>query len=184
MSFSLAHWITSWLAVVWRGGFVPLEGAISIQLAVVFVFLFYFCFHAFEVPFSYNYSISRLCIPFIFFASFWAGSGIRSFTHRSFSQINQDKWAAVSESLRSLKRNEWPWVNCSGRSGQKSNHEQFAHVTHDKREKELIARFFEWIAHLLTKRSDSLQKNSLKLYFLVRFLKVFFKQAICSFSLF
>ena len=28
-----------------------------------------------------------------------------------FSQIAQDKWATVSESLRSLRGNEWPWGN-------------------------------------------------------------------------
>ena len=75
-----------------------------------------------------------------------AGLGIRSFTHRSFAhslillksnellwairsdrsrqmsnceriaQVAQDKWATVSESLRSLMTNEWPWVIHSGRS--------------------------------------------------------------------
>ena len=39
-----------------------------------------------------------------------------------FAQIAQDKWATVSESLRG---NEQPWANRSGRSRQMSNHERF-----------------------------------------------------------
>ena len=37
-----------------------------------------------------------------------------------FAQIAQDKWATVSESLRSLKTNEQPWAICSGRSEEMS----------------------------------------------------------------
>ena len=68
------------------------------------------------------------------------GLGIRSFAHCStqmsdcerFVQIAQDKWATVSKLIRSLKTNEWPWANCSGRSRQMSDNEQIAQVTHDK----------------------------------------------------
>ena len=49
-----------------------------------------------------------------------------------FAQIAQDKWATVSESLRSLKTNEQSWANRSGRSCQMSNREQFTQVAHDK----------------------------------------------------
>ena len=38
-----------------------------------------------------------------------------------FAQITQDKWAIMSELLRSLKGNERPWAICSGRSGEMSN---------------------------------------------------------------
>ena len=49
-----------------------------------------------------------------------------------FAQIAQDKWATMSESLRSLISKDWLWANCSGRSWQMSDREQFAQVTHDK----------------------------------------------------
>ena len=41
-----------------------------------------------------------------------------------FAQIALDKWVIVSESLRSLMSKEQLWVNRSGCSWQKSNHEQ------------------------------------------------------------
>ena len=37
------------------------------------------------------------------------------------AQIAQDKWATVSESLRSLKTNERPWAIRSGRSEEMSD---------------------------------------------------------------
>ena len=49
-----------------------------------------------------------------------------------FAQIAQDKWATVSESLRSLRGNERPWANRSGRSRQMSDHERFAQVAQRK----------------------------------------------------
>ena len=49
-----------------------------------------------------------------------------------FAQIAQDKYATVSESLRSHKTNERPWANRSGRSWKMSDHERFAQVAHDK----------------------------------------------------
>ena len=69
-----------------------------------------------------------------------SGLGIHSFAHCSnqmsdgfrVAQIAQNKWATVSKSLRSLKSNEWPWANRSGRPWQMSDHERFAQVAHDK----------------------------------------------------
>ena len=49
-----------------------------------------------------------------------------------FAQMAQDKWATVSESLRSLRGNERPWANRSGRSRQMSDHEQFTQVAQVK----------------------------------------------------
>ena len=71
------------------------------------------------------------------------------------AQIPQDKWATVSESLRSLMLKEQLWANCSGHSWQISDHEKFAQVAHDKWANERFA-----------------QKVRLKLYYLVRFLYV------------
>ena len=48
------------------------------------------------------------------------------------AQIAQDKWATVSDSLRSLRGNKQPWANNSGRSRQMINREQLAQVAHDK----------------------------------------------------
>ena len=67
----------------------------------------------------------------------------------------------VSESLRSLTKNEQPWAICSGHSPKISNHEQIAQVAHQKWANEQITCFFERIAHLLIflqKTSDSLRK--------------------------
>ena len=66
------------------------------------------------------------------FLHIFAGLGIRSFTHRSFPHFAQIKWATVSDSLRSLKTNERPWANPSGRSEEMSNREQIAQVAQDK----------------------------------------------------
>ena len=49
-----------------------------------------------------------------------------------FPQIAQNKWATVSESLRSLMSKERPWANRSGRSWQMSDSERFAQVSRDK----------------------------------------------------
>ena len=112
----------------------------------------------------------------LFMTSLKAGLGIRSFAH--FAQI---KWAAVSDSLRSLKTNERSWANRLGRSWQMSDREGFTQVAHDKWANERIpqvahqkwvnerfAHFFERIAHFLEgithwlifsqKMSDSLRK--------------------------
>ena len=66
----------------------------------------------------------------------------------------------VSESLRSLTKNEWPWAIHSGRSEEMSHREQIAQVAHQKLANEWIAHFFERFAHLLIfeqKTSNSLE---------------------------
>ena len=57
----------------------------------------------------------------------------------------------VSDSLRSLTKNElpWLWVIRSGRSEEMSDGERIAQVAHQKCANERIARFSERIAHLL-----------------------------------
>ena len=57
-----------------------------------------------------------------------------------FAPIAQDKWATVSESLLSLRGNERPWVNGSGRSRQMSDLEQFAQVAQRKWANEQFAK--------------------------------------------
>ena len=57
---------------------------------------------------------------------------IRSFVHRSFAHFAQIKWATVSELLRSLKTNEWPWATGSGHSKEISGLEQIAQVAQVK----------------------------------------------------
>ena len=58
--------------------------------------------------------------------------GIRSFAHRLFAHFAQIKWATVSDSLRSLKTNERPWANRSGRSEEMSDREWIAQVAQRK----------------------------------------------------
>ena len=62
----------------------------------------------------------------------YAGLGIRSLLIRSFAQIAQNKWATLSDLLRTLKTNEQLWANRSGRSWNMSDHEWFAQVTQMK----------------------------------------------------
>ena len=83
-----------------------------------------------------------------------------------FAQIAQDKWANVSDSLRT---NEQLWANRSGRYLKMSECERFAQGAQCKRVNERIAQFF-WVirsffsfAH--NKRAIS-SKNSNKSYFL------------------
>ena len=57
---------------------------------------------------------------------------IRSLLICSFSHFAQFKWATVSDLLRFLKTNEWPWVNRSGCSEEMSDCEQIAEVAQDK----------------------------------------------------
>ena len=67
----------------------------------------------------------------------------------------------VSESLRSLTKNERPWAIRSGRSEEMSDHEQITQVAHQKWAKEWIAHFFKRIANSLIfgqKTSDLLGK--------------------------
>ena len=60
------------------------------------------------------------------------GLGICSFAHRSFAHFAQLKWATVSNWLRSLKTNELPWANRSGRTEEMSDCERIAQVAQDK----------------------------------------------------
>ena len=65
-----------------------------------------------------DYSQASLLIHF---PALRPGLGIRSFAHRLFAHL-----------LRSLKSNEQLWAICSDRSGQRSDCEPIAQVTHDK----------------------------------------------------
>ena len=96
-----------------------------------------------------------------------------------FTQIAQEKFAAVSESLRSLMTKEQPWANCSGRSWLKINkrNAQFFEriVAHKKWANEQIARFYSEsliCSFFRITRSDSLRKRckNSKPWFLVQFL--------------
>ena len=58
------------------------------------------------------------------------------------------KMSDVSESHRSLTKNERPWAICWGRSEEMSDRERIAHA-HQKWANEQIAHFFEQIAHSL-----------------------------------
>ena len=51
---------------------------------------------------------------------------------RSFCSNQMSKWATKSDSLRSLKTNEWPWANHSGHSEEMSDCEQIAQVAQEK----------------------------------------------------
>ena len=65
----------------------------------------------------------------------WCRVGICSSAHCSFAhlqKISQDKWANVSNLLRSLWTNERLWANRLGRSWQISKCERFAQVAQDK----------------------------------------------------
>ena len=88
--------------------------------------------------------------------------GICSFAHPSFAQIAQDRWANVTNSLRSLRTNEQLWGNRSGHSWKMSKCEQFAQVAQEKWANEQITRFFEQSLNFLfcsQKISDLLKKN-------------------------
>ena len=51
---------------------------------------------------------------------------------RSLAQFAQIKWVTVSYLLRSLKTNEGPWANRSGRSEEMSDHERITQVAQEK----------------------------------------------------
>ena len=91
-----------------------------------------------------------MCSFNFFWWAMWANHSVRS-----------PKVSNVSESLRSLTKNEWPWASHSGRSEEMRNRERIAQVAHQKWVNEQIARFFEQIAHSLIfsqKRTTSLRK--------------------------
>ena len=78
----------------------------------------------------------------------------------------------MSESLRSLRGNEWPWANRSVRSRQMRDREQFAQVAHDKWANEQLLKKC-WL-----KKSKILFFSMFYICFLIK------KLAIRSFSLF
>ena len=55
----------------------------------------------------------------------------------------------MSESLRLLTKNEWPWAIRSHHSEEMSDRERIAQVAHQKCANEWSAHFFERISHLL-----------------------------------
>ena len=65
-------------------------------------------------------------------ASRAGNSLIRSSFIHSFAHFAQIKWGTVRDSLRSLKTNERPWANRSGRSEEMSKREWIAQVPQDK----------------------------------------------------
>ena len=52
--------------------------------------------------------------------------------HKQFAQVAHQKRATMSDSLRSLTKNERPWAILSGRSPKMSDHKRFAKVAHQK----------------------------------------------------
>ena len=104
-----------------------------------------------------------------FFSMFYIGFLFKKWAIRSFPLFWWVMWvncsgrslkmSKVSESLRSLTKNERPWAIRSGRSEEMSDHERIAQDAHQKGAIEWIAHFFERIAHLLNlgqKTNDSL----------------------------
>ena len=83
---------------------------------------FCFCFNRTVHSVQYLHSLFMFAFLAYRLVYKFSGLGICSFAH--FAQI---KWATVSDLLRSLKTNELPWANRSGRSRQMSNREGFAH---------------------------------------------------------
>ena len=66
------------------------------------------------------------------FGSRAGNSLIRSSLICSFTHFAKIKWATESDSLRSLKTNEWPWANRSGRSEEMSDCDWIDQVAQDK----------------------------------------------------
>ena len=105
------------------------------------------------------YFITHVQSCFLLFI--WQGSEFAHsvIAHSLFAHFAQIKWATVSNSLRSLKTNEQPWANCSGRSEEMSDHERITQVAQDK---------WATVSNLLRslmineRMSDSLQKNLAK----------------------
>ena len=83
--------------------------------------------------------MSNLLIPSFLVSN--VSESLRSLTKNEWcdriAQVAHQKRATMSDSLRLLTKNERPWVNHSGRSPKMSD--------------EQIARFFEWIARILSK---------------------------------
>ena len=98
---------------------------------------------------------------------------ISSLLIHSFAQVDQDKWATVSESLSSLMTNEQMWAICSGRSGQMSKLLFFlANLSFSR------SLTKKWVI-----RSKKFKQNLNFWTFLHFFKSFFYKQKICSFLL-
>ena len=93
-------------------------------------------------------------------------SQIRSLLIRSFAHFAQIKWATVSDLLRSLKTNEWPWANCSGRLEEMSARERISQFAQDK---------WATVSDLLgSLRGNEQMCNSLKTFWLKKSKILFF----------
>ena len=65
----------------------------------------------------------------------WSRSLIPSERWKGSAQVAHQNWAIVSDSLRSLIKNMWPWAIRSGRSEEISECEQITQVAHQKNER-------------------------------------------------
>ena len=100
------------------------------------------------------------------------------------SSLIRSRQMSSCERIAQDYSNKLPWANRSGHSGQKSDHEWFAQVVHDKRENEQIAHLLfrsQKMSNLLNKFDQNRIFCSFFVRFFVHFLK---KQAICSFPLY
>ena len=93
---------------------------------------------------------------------------IRSSLIRSFAHFAQIKWATVSDSLRSLKTNERPWANRSGRSEEMSDvSESLISLTKNERPWAIRSgRSEEMSESLISLRGNEQMSDSLKKKFL------------------
>ena len=81
----------------------------------------------------YSTIIVYLPIADVFYGQSGGGSNQGwEFALRSFAHFAQNKWATVSNSLRTLKTNERPWANRSGHSEEMSDRERFSQVAQRK----------------------------------------------------
>ena len=111
----------------------------------------------------------------------FSGLGICSLLICAFAKIAQDKWANVSDLLRSLRTNERLWGNCLDRSWQMSlmtNEWMWAiRSGHSGQMSELIGFLSKSITFIFRsqKISDWLKKKIFLIIFFVRFLQYFLK---------
>ena len=119
----------------------------------------------------------------------FSGLGICSLLICAFAKIAQDKWANVSDLLRSLRTNERLWGNCLDRSWQMSlmtNEWMWAiRSGHSGQMSELIGFLSKSITFIFRsqKISDWLKKKKFYRIFCTFFTVFFKKQKICSFLL-
>ena len=77
--------------------------------------------------------------------------------------VAHQKWATMSNSLRSLRGNEWLWANCSRRSGQTeemSDRERIAQVAHPKWANRSLFWANHSFAHFMAKNEQFAQKTN------------------------